>query len=413
MTTLRLLRMFRVMPLAAVLVLASCATQSRGPAVPEDLGSSAVALKNPAIRSWDDDLSEPFLNAVIQTSERELERSRKPDGTLPPVSFLAISGGGSDGAFGAGLLSGWSSAGTRPEFKVVTGVSTGALTAPFAFLGPAYDEKLRRVYTTVVSRDIFRSRGVIAGFFNDALFDTAPLRRLMESLIDEAMMRDIAAEYQRGRLLFIGTTNLDADRGVVWNIGEIASSGEPGALKLIHDVLMASAAIPAGFPPVMIDVEAAGNRYQEMHVDGGTKSQVFLYPPSLDLVSQFRRSGVQRERHAFVIRNARFKPDWEEVPRRTLSVARRSITALIRTQGIGDLYQIYMISRRDHVDFNLAYIPDTFQETPDDLFDPVYMTKLFELGYKKASAGVEWSKVPPGWVDAMEEEISPIAVPHN
>jgi len=410
MTTLRILR---VIPLVGFLVLASCATQSRGPAVPEELGSSAVALHNPAFRSWDDDLSEAFLNEVIQTSERELERSRKADGSMEAVRFLAISGGGSDGAFGAGLLSGWSAAGTRPEFKVVTGVSTGALTAPFAFVGPAYDEKLRRVYTTVVTRDIFRSRGVIAGFFNDALFDTAPLRRLMESLIDEEMMRDIASEYQRGRLLFIGTTNLDADRGVVWNIGAIASSGEPGALKLIHDVLMASAAIPAGFPPIMIDVEADGKRYQEMHVDGGTKSQVFLYPPSLDLVTEFRRSGIYRERHAYVIRNARFRPDWEEVPRRTLSVARRSITALIRTQGIGDLYQIYMISRRDQVDFNLAYIPDSFREQPDDLFDPVYMTKLFELGYRKASSGFEWSKVPPGWVETMSEEIPTIAVPHN
>lgn len=410
MTTLRLLRAF---PLVGLLVLASCATQSRGPAVPEALGSAATVLNNPAIRSWDDDLSEAFLNEVVETSDRELERVRRPDSTLPPVQFLAISGGGSDGAFGAGLLSGWSAAGTRPEFKVVTGVSTGALTAPFAFLGPAYDEKLRRVYTTVVTRDIFRSRGIVAGFFNDALFDTAPLRRLMETLIDEQMMRDIAAEYQRGRLLLIGTTNLDADRGVVWNIGLIARSGDPGALKLIHDVLMASAAIPAGFPPVMIDVEAEGKRFQEMHVDGGTKSQVFLYPPSLDLVSQFRRSNVPRERQAFVIRNARFRPDWEEVPRRTLSVASRAITALIRTQGIGDLYQIYMISRRDRVDFNLAYIPDSFTERPADLFDPIYMTKLFELGYKNASAGLEWSKVPPGWVDKMAEDTPVIEVPHN
>lgn len=407
------LRLLRAVPFIATVILASCGTQPRGPAVPEDLGSSAVVLNNPAARSWDDDLNEAFLNEVMAASQRELDRTRAADGSLGPVNFLAISGGGSDGAFGAGLLSGWSSAGNRPEFKVVTGVSTGALTAPFAFLGPKYDEKLRRVYTTVVSNDIFRSRGIIAGFFNDALFDTAPLRRLMESLIDEEMMRDIAQEYQRGRLLFIGTTNLDADRGVVWNIGTIAASGEPGALKLIHDVLMASAAIPAGFPPIMIDVEAEGKRYQEMHVDGGTKSQVFLYPPSLDLVSQFRRSGVQRERHAYIIRNARFKPDWEQVPRRTLSVAARSISTLIRTQGIGDLYQIYMISRRDNVDFNLAYIPDSFAERPNDLFDPVYMTKLFDLAYRKAAAGFEWSKVPPGWVDGMDLETPMIEVPHN
>ncbi|MGH7243195.1 MAG: patatin-like phospholipase family protein [Phycisphaerales bacterium] len=407
------IRMLRVAPLLAMLLLASCASQSRGPAVPEELGSAAMVFDNPTIRSWDDDLSEPFLKEVVKVSDRELARVGTPGGTPPPAQFLAISGGGSDGAFGAGLLVGWTKAGTRPEFKVVTGISTGALTAPFAFLGPAYDEKLRRVYTTIASRDVFRSRGLVAALFNDALFDTTPLRRLMEELIDDEMIKDIAREYERGRLLFIGTANLDADRGVVWNIGAIASGGNPGALKLIHDVLMASSAIPAGFPPVMIDVEADGKRYQEMHVDGGTKSQVFLYPPSLDLVSQFRRAGVQRERHAYIIRNARFKPDWEEVPRRTMSVARRAIGALIRTQGIGDLYQIYLISRRDHVDFNLAYIPDSFTERAEDHFDPVYMTKLFELGFKSASKGFEWSKVPPGWVDAMADEVPTEAVPHN
>lgn len=399
------IRVFRFAPLLVCLLLGACATQSRGPAVPEELASKATVFGNPAIRSWDDDLNVPFVQEVVRVSDIEIARSRDSTGAVAPVQFLAISGGGSDGAFGAGLLCGWSTTGTRPEFKVVTGISTGALTAPFAFLGPKYDEKLKRVYTTVATRDIFRSRGVIAGFFNDALFDTTPLRNLMESLIDEAMMHDIASEYARGRLLFIGTANLDSDRGVVWNIGLIASSGEPGALKLIHDILMASSAIPAGFPPVMIDVEADGRTYQEMHVDGGTKSQVFLYPPTLDLPSQFARSGINRERHAYIIRNARFAPDWEEVPRRTLSVARRAITALIRTQGIGDLYQIYMLSRRDNVDFNLAYIPDSFTERPEDHFDPVYMTKLFELGYKKASAGFEWSKVPPGWVDTMSDQI--------
>lgn len=398
--------MLRVLPFLGLTLLASCASRSRGPAVPEDLGSAATVLDNPAIRTWDNDLSEPFVTEMIKVSKREFNLATPVGADFPPrpVQFLAISGGGSDGAFGAGILVGWSTAGTRPEFNVVTGVSTGALTAPFAFLGPAYDEKLRRVYTTVVSRDIFRSRGLVAALFDDALFDTTPLRRLMESLIDEEMMHDIAREYARGRLLLIGTTNLDADRGVIWNIGAIAASGDPKALSLIHDVLMASSAIPAGFPPVMIDVEALGQRYQEMHVDGGTKSQVFLYPPSLNLLTDVVQDHAPRDRVAYIIRNARFHPHWEQVQRRTLAVARRSISALIATQGIGDLYQIYLITRRDGVAFNLAYIPDTFTERTDAHFDPVYMTKLFELGYNASiqSGGFPWSKVPPGWVDAME-----------
>jgi hypothetical protein len=238
----------------------------------------------------------------------------------------------------------------------------------------------------------------MAGLFSDALMDTTPLQRLMAELIDEPMMRDIAAEYGRGRLLLVGTTNLDAGRGVIWNVGAIAASGNPQALTLIHNILRASAALPAAFPPVMVDVEVDGKHYQEMHVDGGARAQVFLYPPSLELKSEAAAEGVQRDRIAYVIRNARLDPDWASVERRTLPIAGRAISSLIQTQGFGDLYRIYMIARRDGVDFNLAYIPATFQETPKEDFDPVYMTKLFDIGFAAAKNGYPWEKTPPGLV---------------
>jgi hypothetical protein len=381
--------------------LGSCGPQ-RGPAVPEDLAGDATALGNPAFRTWDDALNEPFLGELVLAAQRELARADPSgSGALPPAYYLAISGGGADGAFGAGLLCGWTALGTRPEFHVVTGISTGALTAPFAFLGPEYDEELRTVYTTVGTRQVFRFRGMMSALFSDALTDTTPLRRLMESLVDEEMMRDIAREHARGRVLVVATTNLDADRGMIWNIGLIAASGDPGALRLIQDVLMASAAIPAAFPPVMIDVEAAGKRYQEMHVDGAAKAQVFLYPPSLELKSESLARGIQRERVAFVIRNARLGPNWAETRRRALSIAGRAIGALIHSQGIGDLFRIYLITRRDHVDFNLAYIPESFRSEPAEHFDPVFMSELFDLGFTAASApgGYPWTTKPPGWVD--------------
>jgi len=389
-----------VVALALPLALASCSSPARLAAVPEDVQDEATVLGDPSVRSWGDVASPPFLNELIEAARREraLREAAGEAGSLPTAQFLAISGGGANGAFGAGLLCGWTAQGTRPEFKAVTGISTGALIAPFAFLGPAYDDVLRAVYTTTSTKDISKERGVLAALFSDAMADNAPLRRLMEQYVDEEIMRAIAAEHERGRLLVIGTTNLDAGRGVMWNIGAIAASGHPDSLHLIHDILIASAAIPGAFPPVMIDVDVNGETYQEMHVDGGTRAQVFLYPPSLHLREMGLEQGFDRERIAYIIRNSRLDPKWQNIERRTLSIAGRAISSLIQTQGIGDLYRLYLETRRDEVAFNLAFIPPTFDEQPAEAFDPIFMTALFEEGYRLASqsGGYPWSSAPPG-----------------
>jgi predicted acylesterase/phospholipase RssA len=397
--------------------LAACSSPSRHSAVPVELADRATVLGNPAIRTWDDAFSQPFLDELIRATTLELDAHRAAgrDGPLPPAVYLAVSGGGADGAYGAGILCGWTAMGTRPQFKAVTGISTGALTAPFAFLGPEYDERLKTVYTSVKTEQIAIPRGILAALFNDALMDTSPLRKLMLSMVDEAMMADIAREYARGRLLFVATTNLDANRGVIWNVGAIASSGDPGALQLIHDILIASAAIPAAFPPVMIDVEIhgeadgesegeiGGERFQEMHVDGGTKAQVFLYPPTFRLQSAAAAEGFDRPRTAYVIRNGRLDPQWASVQRSTLPIAGRAIGSLIQSQGVGDLYRIYLLAQRDGVGFNLAFIPPTFNVEPAEDFDPVYMTELFDLGYARATepGGYPWEDAPPDLADPM------------
>ena len=391
---------WRPLTLVFALALGSCAAPLRGPAVPRELADRAIVLNMPAVRTWGNALSEPFKEELFRAGKREFDLRRQAGQTdpLPPACYLAISGGGADGAFGAGVLCGWTASGTRPDFKLVTGVSTGALTAPFAFLGPKYDEKLRKVYTSVKTDEIAKFRGILAAIWDDALMDTMPLRRLLDQLVDEEMMRDIAREYARGRLLLVGTTDLDAGRGVIWNVGAIAASGNPKALDLIHNVLRASAAIPAAFPPVMVDVTVDGKHYQEMHVDGGARAQVFLYPPSFQLKAETAAAGVQRDRIGYVIRNARLDPDWANVQRRTLSIAGRAISSLIQTQGFGDIYRIYLLARRDGVDFNLAYIPATFNEKPKEDFDPAYMAKLFDVGFAAAKNGYPWEKTPPGIV---------------
>lgn len=168
-----------------------------------------------------------------------------PNGERPPANFLALSGGGEKGAFGAGLMVGWSESGQRPEFKLVTGVSTGALIAPFAFLGPSRDQQLRRVFTDITQKDVFSARWLMAALYHDALSDTAPLFTLISEFVNAEMLADIAREYYRGRLLFIGTTNLDVQRPVIWNVGAIAASQHPGALDLVRKIGGHSWRIPA------------------------------------------------------------------------------------------------------------------------------------------------------------------------
>ena len=255
--------------------ISGCATLERLPAVTYAQAKQADILDIPDARFYVAETKQILEIAVKANQRRNLAR-----GVSATRRFLAISGGGDDGAFGAGLLVGWSDRGDRPEFDMVTGVSTGALSAPFAFLGRAYDPQLKAVYTATSASDIFEKRapllGAIAG---DALTDNAPLRQMISRNLDDEMLRRIAEEYRKGRLLFILTTNLDQGRPVIWNIGSIASSNHPKARELIIEVLLASTSIPVVFPPVMLDVTVSGERYQEMHVDGGTIAQAFLYPP--------------------------------------------------------------------------------------------------------------------------------------
>lgn len=382
-------------------MLVGCASPSRLAAVPDQNYTDAIVPGMEEVRYFIAEDTSLFLEHGIHSVQREkshLIAAYENEQQLPPANFLAISGGGDQGAFGAGLLVGWSKTGKRPEFKAVTGISTGALTAPFAFLGEEYDDQLREVYTEVSPDKIMRVRALIDIVFGDSAADNSPLWKLVRKYCDEEMLRAIAAEYDKGRLLLIATTNLDAQRPVVWNIGEIAKSQHPSALELFRSVLIASAAIPGAFPPVMIDVDVNGTAYQEMHVDGGAMSQAFIYPPSINLEQVAAERGVRRERILYVIRNARLDPAGANVERRTLSIAGRAISTLIQTQGIGDLYKIYLSTQRDGINYNLAYIPATFDAEHTEEFDTVYMNKLFDLGFELAAGEFRWEKYPPGFI---------------
>ncbi len=389
--------------LSTVIWAGGCGAPPRREAVPVELQARAEIPGMPGVRYQVQDV-EALGKEAAEALQREKSdlAARGQSGSLPPAVYLALSGGGDNGAFGAGLLNGWTARGDRPTFKLVTGISTGALIAPFAFLGPRYDATLKQFYTNVSSRDILTSRGMLGGLFSDALADNKPLRSLIRELITRELLDEIAAEYAKGRLLMVGTTDLDARRGVVWNMTRIAASKHPKAQALFCDVLTASAAIPAAFPPVLFDVEADGKPYQEMHVDGGTVAQVFVYPPTLNVRELARSAGVERERKLYIIRNGVIDPDWAQVARQTLPIASRAIASLIHTQARGDLYLIYLLAQRDGVDYNLAYIPPTFKEPHREEFDTQYMRRLFDTGYEMAVRGYPWEKVPPGYVGAQE-----------
>ncbi|WP_246716434.1 MULTISPECIES: patatin-like phospholipase family protein [unclassified Methylocystis] len=320
-------------------------------------------------------------------------------GILPTAHLLSLSGGGDNGAFGAGLLVGWTAHGDRPKFKLVTGVSTGALIAPFAFLGPNYDSALTDVYTNINPSKVYEKRFLAtAALTEDALSDSTPLYETISHYVDETMLATIAAEYQKGRLLLIQTTDLDAGRPVLWNIGAIAASGDPKSLGLIRHVLLASASIPAAFPPVLFDVEANGKTYQEMHVDGGAVSQAFLVPPSLNTRDVLQRSGFQRKAVvAYIIRNGRLTAEWSDVDRLTLPIAEKAVSTLINYNGVGDLYRMYLVTQRAGATFNLAYIGDDFNAKHPEDFDQGYMRALYRFAYEKAVKGYPWDHSPPGF----------------
>jgi hypothetical protein len=369
----------------------------RRDAVPQTLTERAVVLGISNARFWADtqgaELAEEALRALAR--EREYLALTQSRGALPPANFLVVSGGSDNGAFGAGLLVGWTEAGNRPEFKLVTGVSTGALTAPFAFLGPAYDAQLKDVYTNIVPSDVYEARGYLAAVLDDAMSDTRPLFRLISRYADSRMLAAIAEEFQKGRLLLIGTTDLDVMRPVIWNIGAIAASGHPDALDLFRRILLASASVPAVFPPVLIDVELDGKSYQEMHVDGGAVAQMFLYPPTVTARFDMRRGPLARERHAYVIRNARVDAEWAMVDRRVLSIAGRAITSMIHYSGSNDIGRLQATAERDGVDFNLAYIGKDFTVERTVPFDQTYMRALFDYAFQQARRGFPWSKSHP------------------
>lgn len=384
----------------AASVLAGCTLPRQYDPVPVDRVRNAQVLGLPNERFCVSDAAD--VPRIVEEFNLAGRRQRSafglgPRDPLPPAHIIAFSGGGENGAFGAGLACGWTKNGTRPRFALVTGISTGALTAPLVFVGPHRDDELRAAYTDITVADVLTQRGFLAALTDDAVADSAPLARTIARHMDAALLAEIAQRYRNGAQLVIGTTNLDAQRPVGWNIGAIADSGHPRALDLVRQILLASASIPGIFPPVMIDVTVDGRPYQEMHVDGGTYAQAYLYPPALGdtRVERIRLGLTPPSVTAYIVRNARLTQSGGPVRRRAVSIAERAISTLIGAAGVNDIYRIQVSAMRHGIGFRLANIEDDFTAEETEPFDPAYLRALFGYGFAKAEAGYPWKVTLP------------------
>jgi predicted acylesterase/phospholipase RssA len=382
MSTFRLARYAANLSALLFVCVASAHAEQRTPYTESEL-EAAIPMGIPGVRTWGD--------APLSVLRTQLARLG-PVVRGQPVSMLALSGGGEHGAFGAGLLSGWTESGHRPTFNVVTGVSTGALMSPFAFLGPAYDDRLKAVYTKMSFHNVLSGNPVL-GLFGEGLYSTGPLQRIVASQVDQKLLADVAAAYHHGRRLFVITTNLDAQRPVLWNMGALAASGHPRALELFRKVLVASASVPGAFDPVFIDAEANGHHFREMHVDGGTAYPLFAVP--VRLLAATGQISRNRGGQLYIIINNNLDPEFAVTKPKTLSIVARAFNTLVKSDFYDTILDSYVFAKEQGYTFNLAYIPNTFRVKSVSLVDQKYMIALFELGQAQGVSGGQWQHTPP------------------
>lgn len=365
---------------AIALALGGCATTPARIPYTATEAMSAAALPKRLVRFW----SEGDDAKYAQWST-DLLADRQRSGLERPKTLLALSGGSDKGAFGAGLLNGWSRRGGRPSFDLVTGVSTGALIAPFAFLGEDEDATLRSIYTGIGPKDVYKQR-VLSGLFGgSSLLDSKPLARLIARYANAPLIDRIAAEHRKGRRLLVMTTNLDAERAVIWDMGAIAASDAPDRVLLFQKVLLASASIPGAFPPVLIDVTAGRRPIQELHVDGGASAGFFVLPGSI--LSQAQTTPGGGDNAIYIIYNGRYEPEFKIVRLKAFSVISRSLSTLLTSLDHTNVDRLRAIAVEKHIAFSFCSLENDVTSDKARLFDTTHMRVLFRQGEEAANAG--------------------------
>ena len=369
--------------LALLSALGGCASLPRTPYTAQEAALASLPNMGP-VRAYAD-ATAAEIAAIAERPQRNGE----------PFAYLALSGGGGDGAYGAGVLNGWTESGRRPDFTIVSGVSTGALIAPFAFLGSAYDSYLTDFYTSGVAESLVQSPNPINIVFGSGLFGDERLRDLIGRYVTPDLLVAIAAEQAKGRRLYVVTTNLDQQRAVIWNMGAIAASGAPNARDLFRDVLTASASVPAVFKPQLLDVQAEGRGFQEMHVDGSVVIPVFTLPQAfLPRDSRIRSAGRS---DIYVVINGKVEPEFDVVADSTIPIAERSFVTASQARSRVTLAATESYAQRSGIGYHVTYVDKNTPRPPTGRgFDTGYMRNLYNLGFEKGRSGTLWTSTVPG-----------------
>jgi hypothetical protein len=376
--------------LLALLSISACTKAPSSAPIPEALIIEAQVPEFPGIRQWGEAAT---IGGRGQKAKRVNSANNSARG---PLNVLALSAGGANGAFGAGFMTGWTQTGERPFFHVVTGVSIGALFAPLTFLGPRYDSVISRMLTDLSGKYRVALRPRFVAVLGFSLASSSPLEKLIAEYFDRRVLDEIAVEHRAGRRLYVGTSHVYAGRLTVWDLGAIANSARPEALALFRRVLLASAAVPTLMPPVTFKVEARGQSYQELHVDGGIMRQVFVAPYGFDWGQAEDRLGTNGEINFYVIRNGRVRSEYMVMAPDVISLSEHAMLQLTQSVGIGDLHFLYLLAQTEHAKFHAAWIDDSFDAPSSDLYDARYVQALFEHGRAQALSASAWHYLPPG-----------------
>ena len=387
-----------VIALLLVFVLPACTVTHRPTPPPVDepvkapWGSVSI-LSAGAVA--DESLSDSLINSM----RTKFENAQAANATSKiPYRALALSGGGSRGAYGAGVMSGWTVRGDRPQFDVVTGISTGALMATHVFLGPDFDENLE-IFMRLTNDDVYRKRGIFDIFRSGAAFDTAPLRETLSSIITEEILDQVAAEHRAGRRLFIGSTNLDANLFTIWDLGTIAGSDRPDRLQRYIDAVMASAAFPIAFQPVYIEVEGVDGPYTQMHADGGVRETAFYFDFAEELYTAMNAADLEAEdfkQDFYLLINGAVAHTrsvaYDPVSGKLKDIVTATVESLMTKVTRGSVFRLWVLAMAGGSDFHLSFIPEDFKfETHTLQFEPEEEAALFELGYRQSVEGTAWA----------------------
>lgn len=374
------------------LVLSGCARMRY--AVPENLVGKAVVIGMPNIRYYMDKPDSFFMmRQSLADSFKEEDKSDYLINGLKTYPVLIIGGGVSNSAYGIGLLSGWSQRGFRPVFKIVTGYSSGSLIALAAFSGKNYEKRLADLFTSISTKDVIRQNGVFGILFGNSVNSSALFAKKIDDIVDDDLLAKVAQEHKKGRRFYVGTSDLDAQGFVIWDMGALASRGGIDAVKMFRKIILASCSFSSMLPPVFFQVEADGRRYDEMHADGGVIGGIFYVDQLMDGI-EFRGFRTQ----LYILNCCYMSPHSKQVEDNLTAIISRTIETNGSSKMSADTYRIYAFAKEKGWDYNLAYIPEDFNPNQKEMFDKQEMQRLFKRGYDDAIAGYKWHKAPPGLV---------------